>query len=90
MISHRHQKITPSDIASLFNKAYVRVANIEKGVSSFSKTDIYPFDPDQFTEVDFSGLPTQEDATLPVTDDEDVSKPINDEGETSAGERPIV
>lgn len=90
MRSHRHQKTTSFDTASLFDKAYMRVANIEKGVSGFSKTSIYPFNKDQFTEVDFSGLPTQEDTTLPVIDNEDVSKPINDADGTSTGERPIV
>lgn len=46
-------KITPYDLAELFNKAYSIVATIQKGVSGFSSTGIYPMNPNVFTEEDF-------------------------------------
>lgn len=46
-------KITPYDIAGLFNKAYTRVASIEKGVSGFKATGIVPMNPGIFGEDDF-------------------------------------
>ena len=60
-------KITPYDLASLFNKAYQRTATIEKAVSGFRSTGIFPLDPDKFTEDDF--VPSLHQATtLPTID----------------------
>ncbi|XP_046683563.1 MFS-type transporter clz9-like [Homalodisca vitripennis] len=63
-------KITPYDIASLFNKAYIRVANIEKGVSGFDKTGIFPLDTETFSEEDFTVLNPNESALVSVVDEE--------------------
>ncbi|KAG5886927.1 hypothetical protein JTB14_034202 [Gonioctena quinquepunctata] len=46
--SHPLQKITNYEIAELFNKAYERVAAIEKAVKGFSTAGIYPLDPNIF------------------------------------------
>lgn len=46
-------KITPYDLAELFNKVYSIVASIQKGVSGFRSTGIYPMNPNVFTEEDF-------------------------------------
>ncbi|KAF5282300.1 hypothetical protein FQR65_LT14354 [Abscondita terminalis] len=40
-------------IAGLFNKTYTRVASIEKGVSGFQATGIYPMNPNIFCDDDF-------------------------------------
>lgn len=56
--SHVYHRITPYDIAGIFNQAYMTVATIEKGVSGFSKSGIYPFQPNKFTEDDF--IPAEE------------------------------
>lgn len=53
MKTHLMSKITPYDVAGLFNKAYVQVANISKGESGFRATGIYPLNPNVFTEQDF-------------------------------------
>uniref|UniRef100_A0A2A4JC02 Uncharacterized protein n=1 Tax=Heliothis virescens TaxID=7102 RepID=A0A2A4JC02_HELVI len=46
-------KITSYDVAGLFNKAYIQVANISKAESGFRATGIYPLNPNVFTEQDF-------------------------------------
>lgn len=54
MKSHPYEKITPYELASIFNKAYMRVATIEKAVSGFASTGIYPLDSNKFSEDDFA------------------------------------
>lgn len=49
-----HQKITEYDVAELLNKAFMKVATMEKCVSGFRTSGIYPLDPDKFTEDDFA------------------------------------
>lgn len=49
-----HQKITEYDIAELLNKAYMKVATMEKCVSGFRTAGICPLDPDKFKEDDFA------------------------------------
>lgn len=49
MRTNKFEKITPYDVAHLFNKAYIRVATLEKGISGFKRTGIYPFNPDAYT-----------------------------------------
>ncbi|XP_043470546.1 MFS-type transporter clz9-like isoform X1 [Leptopilina heterotoma] len=46
-------KITPYEIAGLFNKAYSRIASLDKGVSGFKTTGIFPIDPSVFSDEDF-------------------------------------
>lgn len=46
-------KITPYDLSEIFNKAYSNVASIQKCVSGFSATGIYPLNPDKFNDDDF-------------------------------------
>jgi hypothetical protein len=38
------EKITPYDLAGIFNKAYFQVATIASGDSGFKVTGIYPLD----------------------------------------------
>lgn len=47
------QKITPYDIAGLFNTAYSKVATIGNAVSGFKQTGIFPLNPDTFTDKDY-------------------------------------
>lgn len=54
MINTAHEKITTSDIPALLNKAYVRMATMEKPVSDFRAAGIVPFNPDKFLAVDFA------------------------------------
>jgi len=51
--SHNLQKITPYEIAGLFNKAYIRIASVEKGISGFQATGIFLINPGKFTDEDF-------------------------------------
>lgn len=46
-------KITPYDLAELFNRAYSIVATIQKGISGFATTDIFPLNPNIFTDEDY-------------------------------------
>uniref|UniRef100_A0A2A4IY81 DDE-1 domain-containing protein n=1 Tax=Heliothis virescens TaxID=7102 RepID=A0A2A4IY81_HELVI len=47
------EKITPYDVAAIFNRAYSTVASINKGESGFRAAGIVPYNPDHFTEEDF-------------------------------------
>jgi hypothetical protein len=82
MKSHPHRKITPYELAGIFNKAYIRVAAIEKAVAGFSSTGIrvYPLDPCKFSEDDFAlaaGLNQQ--PTSVIHDAElDEEQPLNE------------
>lgn len=53
-------KITPYDIAGLFNKAYSKIASLDKGISGFKTTGIFPMDPSVFSDEDFIALDRNE------------------------------
>jgi len=72
--SHPHEKITPYDIAAIFNNAYVRVANIEKGVSGFAAAGIYPLDTQKFNEQDFAVQTVEQN--LPIIEDKEIADDV--------------
>lgn len=76
MRSHPHNKITPYEIAAIFNKSFCRVANIEKAVSGFEQTGIYPLDTQKFTEEDFASYPGLE-IEIPTVQDNEAQHDIN-------------
>ena len=53
MTMHAGQRISQYDQAELFGRAYVRTATMEKSLSGFSCTGLWPFNPDIFTAEDF-------------------------------------
>ena len=53
MKSRNLVKITPYDVAEIFNKAYSPVATIAKATSGFKNTGIHPLNPGVFTDEDF-------------------------------------
>ncbi|KAJ8932058.1 hypothetical protein NQ314_014981 [Rhamnusium bicolor] len=50
LTSTGHEKIMDYDLAELLNKAFMKVAAMEKAVSGFRCSGIYPLDPDKFNE----------------------------------------
>lgn len=40
-------------MAEIFNNAYVKIATMEKAISGFKSSGIYPYNPDKFTKEDF-------------------------------------
>jgi hypothetical protein len=48
-----HEKITHYELAELFNKAYLRAATMEKGISGFKATCVCPLNPEMFVEIYF-------------------------------------
>lgn len=58
LASTGHEKITEYDIAELLNKAFMKVATMGKAESGFRSSGIFPFNPNKFSEEDFS--PAQE------------------------------
>lgn len=60
LTSTGHQKITEYDLAAFLNKAFIKVASIEKSISGFRTAGIYPVNPDIFDENDFAPSVTQE------------------------------
>lgn len=51
--NHPHEKISPFEVAELFNNAFIRVATPEKAIKGFQATGICPYNPDVFSEEDF-------------------------------------
>jgi hypothetical protein len=70
-----YEKILQDNVASLFTKAYGRVATIEKAVKGFQSTGIFPFDKNIFPDEDFA--PPNENAPIPgnVTPPQDIHRP---------------
>lgn len=52
MKMHPYEKIAHDHLASIFNKAYTRVATMEKAVKGFEVTGIYPLNPHIFDDDD--------------------------------------
>ncbi|KAL3268347.1 hypothetical protein HHI36_007463, partial [Cryptolaemus montrouzieri] len=50
--THGHEEITHYELAAIFDKAYVKVATMEKGISGFRTAEIWPFEPNKFSEDD--------------------------------------
>jgi hypothetical protein len=59
---HPNEKLTPSDLPTLFSKAYGHVATVEKATKGFECTGIFPVNPNIFPEEMFavSDLLTQQ------------------------------
>ncbi|CAH4034247.1 unnamed protein product [Pieris brassicae] len=62
------EKITPYDVASLVRKAFNNVASISKGESGFRSTEIFPLNPEVFTEEDFLAEETLQSETIVIQD----------------------
>lgn len=60
--SHPHEKISMYDLASILNKSYIKIATLDKGISGFSSSGIYPLDTNKFSQDDFA--PAQEYQTV--------------------------
>lgn len=70
MKAHKLVRITPYDLAGLFNQAYSRVATVGVGVSGFRSTGIYPFNPEIFSDVDYCAADylDAQNTSLPAVD----------------------
>lgn len=79
MRANVYQKITPYDIAHIFNQAYMRVATIEKAVSGFESTGILPVNRDKFKEEDFV---SECHLRPPVIEDQDGEENLQEESPT--------
>lgn len=53
MLSHPGQRITQYDLAGLFGSAYMKTCTMEKAVSGFRCTGIWPYNPEIFSDDDF-------------------------------------
>ena len=49
-----HERITEYDVAELLNRAFLKVATMDKAISGFRTAGIFPLNPDRFTEDDFA------------------------------------
>lgn len=76
--SRQYLQITPYDLASLFNKAYARIATVEKAVNGFEVTGIHPFNPNVFNDEDFLASDSLRDP-----DDPEVVHAAQERNETS-------
>ena len=74
MKMHRLVRITPYDLAGLFNQAYSRVATIAVAVAGFKGTGIYPLNPNVFTDDDFCAADIfidRQNVSIPVTENDE-------------------
>lgn len=87
MRSHPGEKITPYIVADLFNKAFGRVATIEKATKGFEVTGIFPVNPDVFNAEDFAPAENLKPANLtePVPRNEQLEENRIDEKEVDIG-----
>jgi hypothetical protein len=73
-------KITPYEIAGLFNKAYCKTATMTNAVAGFKDTGIHPLNPNVFTDIDFlpadTLLSNLEVSEIVVENDEVMESPI--------------
>ncbi|KAJ8947778.1 hypothetical protein NQ318_017050 [Aromia moschata] len=60
LVTTGHQKITEYDVSELLNKAFMKVATMEKAVSGFRTSGIFPLNPDRFSEDDFCSRKSSE------------------------------
>lgn len=73
--SHPGQKITPNEVAELFNNAFGRVVTPEKAINGFRATGIFPINPDIFSDDEF--LPSENLRLRLVR--EETPEPVNDD-----------
>ncbi|KAF5269482.1 hypothetical protein FQA39_LY08671 [Lamprigera yunnana] len=88
MRTKNYEAITQSYIAMLFNKAYYRVATIEKAASRFEKTGIFPLRPEVIAEEEFA--PTEELAVHVVDEDNETGENGDRLNEGKSEEVPIA
>ena len=62
MRQHPHQKITPYDVAEIFNSAFVKIATIGNSQKGFQISGIWPYNPNIFSQEDF--LPSTNPAAI--------------------------
>ena len=79
MRASTYKKITPYDIASIFYGAYMSVATIEKGVSGFHSTGIFPVSSNTFKEEDF--FPVQNQELICIDDPDDIESENQEQAE---------
>ncbi|KAB0803126.1 hypothetical protein PPYR_00096 [Photinus pyralis] len=98
MKSNLGQKITPAEVASLFRKAFVKVASISKAEAGFKATGIFPYNPQVFDETDFLPHAALNESELVIENDEpgptsSFTEPVHRTPEKSAittSEQPFV
>lgn len=49
-----HERITEYDVAELLNRAFMKVATMDKVISGFRSAGIFPLNPDKFNDNDFA------------------------------------
>ena len=75
LLNHPGRKVSHFDVVGIFNKAYLRSADVQKAAKGFKCTGIVPFNSHIFTDADF--------AAANVTDNQD-EQPQVDVGNTAA------
>ncbi|KAJ4437617.1 hypothetical protein ANN_17762 [Periplaneta americana] len=72
--THAAEKITPYDIAKLFNQAYGRVSSVEKATNGFKRNGIWPLNRNVYSDEDFMAAmnlsPPGEGSVLSLIDDD--------------------
>lgn len=77
--NHAYEKIAHYELARLFNKAYLKAASMEKGISEFRAAGIWPLDSDKFSDDDFFTVDHTEvtNIQIPIDSIETVTNEMN-------------
>lgn len=69
-----HTKISEYELAELLNRAFLKIATMEKAISGFRTAGIFPFNPDKFTENDFAAADHMRPLVVESVPDEETAE----------------
>lgn len=75
MTSHKVEVITIHDVVSLSNKAFQKVATVDKAVKGFERSGIYPYNLDTCQEYDFLPSTINKNVNSSPTNRETITPP---------------
>jgi hypothetical protein len=88
MLNHPAQRVSDYEIGEIFGAAYLRTAVADKAITGFRAAGICPFNPNVFTDEDFSASLVTErsyDDTLPTVSDHVPTPSRSDRAPSTSG-----
>lgn len=85
-----NRKITQYELAGLFNRAYLKVATMDKGISGFSTAGILPINPDKFSELNFHTSTSEEEVQIEITEEDEEPRETMRNEDTTASTQEVA
>ena len=76
-VNHPGKRICFYSIAGLFAEAFAKASTLDKGVAGFSSCGLWPFNPDVFTEADFTPSMMTDDGNEHIAFTSDATSPAS-------------